>query len=335
MSAYLPHDPRLVALALALLAAELLCGFAVTRLGDVRAARAAAWALTVLATAGVERLCAEEPPGVRMLALIAALFFGMKAVVSAEDRAAGGPRLSAGRWFAFAALWPGMRPGLFARAGGGPLPGGVGLIKMGVRRLALGAALTLSAWLIVHGGRPRTEIRAPTLLASTALLLPGLSLVVHFGAFNILAGAWRLAGVDCRPLFRAPLEATSLTEFWGRRWNLAFSEMTALAVYRPLGGAAGRRAATLGAFLASGVLHELAISLPVRAGYGLPLLYFTLHGALVLAERGPKRAGLAEDRRPWLGRAWTLTWLVLPLPMLFHLPFLRGVVWPLIGVGNG
>jgi hypothetical protein len=49
------------------------------------------------------------------------------------------------------------------------------------------------------------------------LLLPGLSLVLHFGVFNLLAGAWRLAGVDCRPLFLAPLESTSLAEFWGRR----------------------------------------------------------------------------------------------------------------------
>jgi hypothetical protein len=27
-----------------------------------------------------------------------------------------------------------------------------------------------------------------------------------------------------------------------------------------------------------------------------------------------------------------LGWLALPLPILFHRPFLRGVVWPLIGL---
>ena len=167
---------------------------------------------------------------------------------------------------------------------------------------------------------------------ATALLLPGLSLVLHFGLFNLLAGAWRLAGVDARPLFRAPLKAHSLTEFWGRRWNLAVAEMTALAVYRPLAGRFGTGAATFLAFLFSGLLHELAISVPVRAGYGLPLLYFALHGTLVLVERRLEQARRPIECWGWLARAWTLGWLALPLPVLFHPSFLRGVVWPLIGM---
>jgi alginate O-acetyltransferase complex protein AlgI len=32
----------------------------------------------------------------------------------------------------------------------------------------------------------------------------------------------------------------------------------------------------------------------------------------------------------WRGRLWTVFWLVLPLPLLFHRPFLAGVVWPLL-----
>jgi alginate O-acetyltransferase complex protein AlgI len=37
---------------------------------------------------------------------------------------------------------------------------------------------------------------------------------------------------------------------------------------------------------------------------------------------------------PWVGRAWTLAWLVLPLPILFHRPFLGGVLWPPIGIAE-
>ena len=110
-------------------------------------------------------------------------------------------------------------------------------------------------------------------MRTPSLLLPALSLVLHFGLLNVLAGVWRSAGANCRALFRAPLCATSLTEFWGRRWNLAFSEMAATAVFRPLSRWAGSCAATAVVFLFSGLLHELAISLPVRAGFGLPLLY--------------------------------------------------------------
>jgi hypothetical protein len=32
---------------------------------------------------------------------------------------------------------------------------------------------------------------------------------------------------------------------------------------------------------------------------------------------------------------WALGWLVLPLPLLFHPWFLRGVVWPLVGLNEG
>jgi len=32
-------------------------------------------------------------------------------------------------------------------------------------------------------------------------------------------------------------------------------------------------------------------------------------------------------------RAWALFWLIAPLPILFHPPFLRGIVWPLVGLG--
>ena len=91
------------------------------------------------------------------------------------------------------------------------------------------------------------------------MLLPGLSLIVHFGVFDVLAGAGGRAGVDCTPLFRSPLRSASLGEFWGRRWNLAFSEMTALAVYQPLVLRIGRRPALAASFLGSGLLHELAI----------------------------------------------------------------------------
>jgi alginate O-acetyltransferase complex protein AlgI len=132
-------------------------------------------------------------------------------------------------------------------------------------------------------------------------------------------------------LFRRPLRSTSLREFWGRRWNLAFSEMTALGVYRPLTGPLGRGGATVVAFLASGLLHEIAISLPVMAGFGLPLTYFALHGILMVVERRLEAAGRPVSRPAWLGRTWTLFWLVAPLPILFHRPFLAGVVWPLLG----
>jgi alginate O-acetyltransferase complex protein AlgI len=330
MSAYAPHDPLTLALVGAILAATLLAGLGLGRARPGAWARLGAWAVVLSATAGVERLCAAEPPGLRMLALIAALLFGMKAVVTVEARADGMPPLRTWQWLAFAATWAGMRPGIFATAGGPPLRDAGALLKRGASRLMLGAGLVGSAWLAWHRGQ---SLLGPlgARVAATALLLPALSLIIHFGVFNLLAGGWRLAGVDARPMFRAPLAARSLAEFWGRRWNLAFSEMIALGVYRPLAGRLGRGPATAAAFLYSGLVHEVAISVPVLAGFGLPMTYFALHGLLVLVERRLERTRYPVASWGWPRHVWVLGWLALPLPILFHPPFLAGVVWPLLG----
>ncbi|HEY8148991.1 MAG TPA: membrane bound O-acyl transferase family-domain-containing protein [Vicinamibacteria bacterium] len=298
--------------ALALVSGTLALGLLVTRIPSPRVARGAAWALVALAVGAAHRVTAAEPAGFRMLAVIAALLFAMKAVVSVEARARAGTRLSRMRWLAFATLWPGMRPALFAHLHPGR-PGAARLLRAGLVRVALGASVFLLA-------RLSWRLTGSAFLA-TLLLLPALSLLLHFGAFDLVAGLWRRAGADVSPLFRAPLRSTSLGEFWSRRWNLAFSEMTSLVVYRPLALRVGRRAALVAAFLFSGLLHEAAISLPVRAGFGGPLLYFAIHGLLT---------GIERERGPF-GRVGTLLALVLPLPLLFHAPFLRGAIWPLLG----
>lgn len=324
LDAYVPGSAAAVLAVVFLMAATLLAALGLSRLVLSGPVRAAAWLLAFGATAAAEGLTRGDPPGFRMLAIIGVLLFAMKGVVSVEATAAGEPRLDVRRWLAFAALWPGMRPGLFSTCGGPRLPGAEPLLGRGVGRMLAGAllfGLARLAWAATG-----------SLLLATALALPAISLVLHFGLLNLAAGAWRLGGVPAAPLFRAPLRSRSLREFWGRRWNLAFSEMTAIGVYRPLKAAAGPTAATLLAFLFSGLLHEAAISLPVRAGFGRPLAYFALHAVAMLAERRLAAAGRAVDSRPALGRAWTIAWLVVPLPLLFHRPFLAGVVWPLLGI---
>ncbi len=327
----MPHDPATLLLVAIALLATLMAGLGLSRSPPRWYAHWLAWMLTVVATAGVERLCRNEPAGLRMLAIIGALLFGMKAVVSVEAQADGMPRLSTWRWLGFAAFWPGMRPAPFAHAGRARQPGAEPLIGRGCSNAGVGLTLIFLAWLVWRHGQPPLSSEIACLLA-TVFLLCGLSLILHFGIFNVLAGMWRLAGVDARPLFRAPLAAPSLENFWSRRWNLAFSEMTAIGIYRPLSRRLGRKAATMAAFLASGLFHEVAISVPVMAGFGLPMLYFLLQGMLVLTERFLEKSGRAVSGWGWWSHVWVLGWLALPAPLLFHRPFLRGVIWPLIGL---
>ncbi len=321
---YVPCDPAVWWGVLAVLVTEFALVALVGGLRRLVPARVAAWGVLVASVAGVELLTLREPAGLRMLALCAAGLYGMKGVVLVEHRASGADPLGVRAWLAFVLAWPGMRAKAFAGAFGSARGGSAPLVRKGAVALAVGTVLLAVAHLVA----PTTHGR----VLATVLGLPALSLLLHFGVFDVCAAAWRALGADCRELFRAPLAARSLATFWSRRWNLAFSEMLQLAVHRPLRARLGARGATFAGFAVSALLHEMALSLPVHAGFGLPTLYFLLHGALVLVEEALAARGRPVESRGVLAHVWTLTWLGAPVLLVFHPPFLEGVVWPLLGV---
>lgn len=332
MNAYWPTDTEILLAVGGWLVGVLVLGYWISSLRSVYVARPLAWLSIVGHTLMIERLVRNEPAGVRMLALIAVGLLSMKAVVAVEARLSSGLRFGPLRWALFAGAWFGMRPSVFRNVPGPPRDGAAKLIWSGIKRMVAGMALIgLAVWMTngfdVSGDEP---VR---LIAASLLLLAGLSLLVHFGGLNVMAGALRRCGANCRPLFVAPLLSTSLTEFWGRRWNQAFSEMTSAAVFRPLRTKIGVAGATTSAFVFSGLLHELAISLPVKAGFGLPMAYFGLHAIAMRLESRWRTGGKPVDRVAWRGRLWTMAWLLIPLPILFHGPFMRGCVLPMIGLG--
>ena len=294
-------------------------------------ARIAAWILVVTSVVFVEQVSIGEPAGTRMLLIIIALLWSMKSVVVVESE----ETLVLSRWLFFCTAWFGMRPSVFStdkRRPYGSLDSKIYFTK-GLIRVFLGVVLFAAAYMI------RILAEGPVII-TTVVLCAGLSFVVHFGLFNLLVGFWRFMGFRCNSLFNAPLLSTTLAEFWGRRWNLAFSEMTTLAVFRPLkkfaaGGSSSRwyavPLATVVAFAFSGLLHELAISVPVRAGFGWPTLYFLLHGFAMVVEVQLRRVGFDLSKNQLVGRIWTACWLFLPLPFLFHRPFVFGCILPLVG----
>jgi predicted DCC family thiol-disulfide oxidoreductase YuxK len=151
----------------------------------------------------------------------------------------------------------------------------------------------------------------------------GMTLVLHFGMFALLAIAWRTYGLDVRPIMDAPLNSTSLGEFWGRRWNGPFNQLAFENIFRPVARSTGPILGTIVAFLASGLIHELVISLPARTGYGLPTAYFLLQGCgVIIQHRVPKiRDGMA-------GQFFTAFIVAVPAFWLFHPPFVRNVILP-------
>lgn len=166
-------------------------------------------------------------------------------------------------------------------------------------------------------------------IANAWLGMFGLTLVLHFGAFHLVALAWQRAGVPAKPLMQSPATATSLGAFWGIRWNTAFNKLVLDLAFRPLARRVGIAGGTLGVFAISGIVHELAISFPARGGYGLPLGYFMLQGLGVWAERSDigHALGLGHGFRGW---AFMFIVTAVPAYWLFHPTFVQNVILPML-----
>jgi hypothetical protein len=155
----------------------------------------------------------------------------------------------------------------------------------------------------------------------------GIVLILHFGAFHLLSCWWRQMGIEARALMQRPLASTSLSEFWGRRWNTAFRDLTHRFLFRPCASVFGTRGGLFAGFLFSGAIHDLVISVPARGGYGGPTVFFAVQGAAMVFERTRlgRRLGLG---RGWPGRLFALIVVIAPLGLLFHPPFVVGIIVP-------
>jgi len=155
----------------------------------------------------------------------------------------------------------------------------------------------------------------------------GLIFLLHFGIFQLAALFWQSCGVDAPAIMSAPLRSRSLSEFWGRRWNLGFRQLAHELVFSPLHGSVGVGTAGLLVFVFSGLIHDLVISVPARGGYGLPTAYFILQGIGVAVERS--RFGRRYALRGGIsGRLFAALLTLGPVFWLFHPPFVLRVIIP-------
>ncbi|SEP30443.1 membrane bound O-acyl transferase family-domain-containing protein [Mucilaginibacter sp. OK283] len=286
------------------------------------------WVLLIVSILIVDLIFLHANPILRMLAIISTTFTAMKVIAVAQNYKSKKLTLRFNQWLVFAGGWAGMRAEPFENLGHAPLTNAWAMIWFGLGRvIAGGVFILLGRQIVLLPLGPK-----PAYLLTTAFLLVGLSLILHFGLLSISAGTWRLKGVNTYYLFKQPARAMSITEFWGKRWNMAFSEMTSITIFRPLRNKIGPAAALMVAFGFSGLLHELALSVPVNSGYGLPMIYFIIQGAMVLLEKVLTNGGAAFLKHPFTARLWTLFWVIAPMPLLFHPQFIRQIVWPMVGL---
>jgi Membrane bound O-acyl transferase family len=185
-------------------------------------------------------------------------------------------------------------------------------------KTAIGASLL---WLVA-----RTVPPAQLLLRGWIGML-GLIFLLHFGVFHLLGLFWQSHGVQAEPVMRAPLRARSLSEFWGKRWNLGFRQLGHDLIFVPLHKHLAGGFASLVVFLVSGLIHDLVISVPARAGFGLPTAYFTLQGLGVLVERSSfgRQIGFGKGLRGFLFLGLIAAG---PIFWLFHPAFVLRVIIP-------
>jgi len=321
MHAYLPVDYGSLIILISMLLLTLGFGYVLVLRFKGQGTRLISWLWVWASFFIVLFVFDTEPPGLRMLAIIAMLLTSMKVMMHAEHTAAGKALLGIQEWMIFATLWLGMNPQKFAQKAKHPLSKVAVYLKYGARNVVIGIVLLLLAQLYYY----RTDEE----IVTTVLSLAGIGMIVHLGMIQLTVGMWRQAGYKATPLFRNPLGSDTLGEFWGRRWNLGFMEMMTLAVVRPMHAGFGANAATFSCFLLSGIFHDMAISVPARAGYGLPTAYFALQGILVLLEQHLAVLKQLLNNRVF-ARLWTLFWVLVPMPILFHPAFIQEIVWPLI-----
>jgi uncharacterized protein YqjF (DUF2071 family) len=221
-------------------------------------------------------------------------------------------RTSFARMLAYLFAWPGMDVGAF-------LGERTSVTRARTREWVAAIAKPASGGILLFAAA-RKFADVPLLAGWIGMI--GAILLLHFGLFHLLALVFRRAGLDVAPIMNAPLRARSVAEFWGTRWNLGFHELANQLVFRPTVAHLGVAGALMLTFFASGLVHELVITVPARGGYGLPTLYFVLQGLGVLIERRiPRRLRVAR-------RAFALAIVGLPAFILFPPPFVLNVFVP-------
>lgn len=281
---------------------------------DVSTATWPGWLPLLVLPASTILLRSRAPAWLFMWTLAFAIFFGLKWMTWWQARGCIPHR--PGRSLAYIAAWPGMDAESFLDSRNfKPAPTTRDWLWAGLKT-CFGVLLF---WTIAR------KFSAPLIQGWIGLL--GLVLLLHFGSFHLVALFWQAMGIDAEPIMSKPILSKSLSEFWGKRWNLGFRQLAHDLIFRPLHRRTSAAVAGLLVFAVSGLIHDLVISFPARGGYGLPTGYFVLQGLGVTLERSRfgRQLGLQHGPIAWI---FMLIVTAAPAFWLFHPPFVLRVIIP-------
>ena len=222
------------------------------------------------------------------------------------------------RSMSYLLAWPGMDAGTFLDSNARVTKPRAAQWLAAFGKTALGFVLL---WVVAR------RVPVELLLLRGWIGLFGLIFLLHFGSFHLIALFWQAVGINAQPIMSRPLLSRSLSDFWGKRWNLGFRQLAHEFVFVPLHRRLGAAATGFLVFVLSGLIHDLVISLPARGGYGLPTAYFAVQGFGVAVERSVpgRRLGLQNGV---LARIFAFVVTAGPAFWLFHPPFVLRVIVP-------
>ncbi|KAL0398845.1 UNVERIFIED_CONTAM: Acyl-CoA--sterol O-acyltransferase 1 [Sesamum radiatum] len=142
-----------------------------------------------------------------------------------------------------------------------------------------------------------------------------------------------LVHVELEEQFNEPYLATSLQDFWGRRWNLMVPNILQPTVYHPVRWLAARFMdrkwaaipGVLATFLVSGLMHELVLyNIGRLRPSGEMMCFFLLHGVSLSVEIVIKKILRGKFSLPRIvSGPLTLVYVMYTSFLLFFPPFLR------------
>ncbi|XBI08446.1 probable long-chain-alcohol O-fatty-acyltransferase 1 [Aegilops tauschii subsp. strangulata] len=110
-----------------------------------------------------------------------------------------------------------------------------------------------------------------------------LSLELLLGSVRALIHG--VLGMEMEPQVDRPYLASSLRDFWGRRWNLMVPAILRPSVHGPVRARFGDAAGVMASFLVSGLMHEVMFYYIMwQPPSGDVTAFFVLHGACTAAE---------------------------------------------------
>jgi hypothetical protein len=184
-------------------------------------------------------------------------------------------------------------------------------------RLLLCAPLVVAGWAGVHF--------SGQLLSGTAQLMVrwATGALFAYTAVEVVVSAvilaYRLVGIDPRPLHEDPIRSKTIGEFWGRRWNRAVHRFLKLNVFAPVARRGHTELGLALTFVVSALFHFAFMVPAVGLGWAAMMgAFFVLQLPFLWLERA---LGVARWRAP-LARVWTLTLLFVSSP-LFVEPVLQ------------